>query len=102
MTREVALTIDSKELNHRVDELSKILDAVMGEDWDIAYDEYCMINSILNQRYREENLEKFEQFFYKNIYCKEWADINGETWDCYSDWHKDMFGYRPKSTDKDW
>ena len=29
-------------------------------------------------------------------------EIDGEILDSYSDWHKDMFGYRPRSTDKDW
>lgn len=100
MTREEALKLSDKEINQRLNELSKLLD--MDTDWDKNYDEYCMLNAISNERYREENIEKFEQFFYKNIHCKEWEDINDETWDCYSDWHKDMFGYRPKSTDKDW
>jgi hypothetical protein len=100
MTREVALKTDSREISKRVDELSHLLD--MSIDWDKNYDEYCMLNSILDERYREENIEAFERFFFKHIYGKEWNEIEPDILDSYSDWHKDMFGYRPRSTDKDW
>ena len=100
MTREVALKTDSREISKRVDELSRLLD--MSIDWDKNYDEYCMLNSILDERYREENIEAFEKFFFKHIYAKEWNEIDPEILQSYSDWHKDMFGYRPRSTDKDW
>ena len=100
MTKAEALKLSNKELNARIDELSYFLDRSI--DWDKNYDEYCMINSILDNRYREENMEAFEKFFFKHIYGKEWNQIDGEILDSYSDWHKDMFGYRPRSTDKDW
>lgn len=105
MTREVALKTDSKVINERVRELSKILDTLFcGDDerWSSTYNEYCMLNNILDQRYREENMEAFEKFFFKHIYGKHWNEIDPEILDSYSDWHKDMFGYRPRSTDKDW
>ena len=100
MTREVALKTDSREISKRVDELSHLLD--MAIDWDKNYDEYCMLNNILDERYREENIGAFEKFFYKHIYAKEWNEIDPEILQSYSDWHKDMFGYRPRSADKDW
>ena len=100
MTRAEALKLSDKELNARIDELSYLLDRSI--DWDDNYAEYCMINNILENRYREENMEAFEKFFFEHIYGKEWNQIDGETLDWYSDWHKDMFGYRPRSTDKDW
>ena len=100
MTREIALKTDSREITNRVYELSHLLD--MNIDWDKNYDEYCMLNNILDERYREENIEAFEKFFFKHIYAKEWNEIEPEILDTYSDWHKDMFGYRPRSTDKDW
>ena len=100
MTREIAITLTTKEIGERVDELSKLLD--MNIDWDKNYDEYCMLNNILDERYREENIESFEKFFFKHIYAKEWNEIDPEVLQSYSDWHKDMFGYRPRSTDKDW
>lgn len=105
MTREVALTTDSKILAERSRELSKMLDTMFygeSDDWDNTYSEYCMINNILDERYREENMEEFEKFFYKHIYGKEWNQIEDGILDTYSDWHKDMFGYRPRSTDKEW
>lgn len=105
MTREIALKTDSKVIGERVRELSKMLDTMFYGDsdgWDNTYNEYCMLNSILDERYREENIEKFEQFFFKHIYGKEWNEIEPDILDSYSDWHKDMFGYRPRSTDKDW
>ena len=105
MTREVALKTDSKVLAERSRELSKMLDTMFyGDDarWDSTYNEYCMLNSILDERYREENIEAFEKFFFKHIYGKKWNEIEPEILDSYSDWHKDMFGYRPRSTDKDW
>lgn len=100
MTREIALKTDSREITNRVYELSHLLD--MNIDWDKNYDEYCMLNNILDERYREENIEAFEKFFFKHIYAKEWNEIEPEILDTYSDWHKDMFGYRPRSIDKDW
>ena len=68
MTREVALKTDSKVLGERVRELSKMLDTMFYDDndgWDSTYNEYCMLNSILDERYREENIEAFEKFFFK-------------------------------------
>ena len=100
MTRAEALKLTDKEINERIDELSKKLD--MDIDWDTNYAMYQLLNDILDERYRESNIVKFEEFFFKNIYGKEWEEVRGETWDFYSDWHKDMFGYRPRSTDKDW
>ena len=100
MTKAEAIKLTSKELNVRIDELSYFLDRNI--DWDKNYAEYCMINNILDDRYREENMEAFEKFFFQHIYGKEWKEIDGDILDSYSDWHKDMFGYRPRSTDKDW
>jgi hypothetical protein len=74
----------------------------MDIDWDKNYDEYCLLNAILDDRYRKENMEAFEKFFFEHIYAKEWSEIDADILDSYSDWHKDMFGYRPRSTDKDW
>ena len=59
-------------------------------------------SGVLDERYREENIEAFEKFFFKHIYAKEWNEIDLDILQSYSDWHKDMFGYRPRSTDKDW
>lgn len=100
MTKAEALKLSNKELNARIKDLSHLLDRDI--DWDKNYDEYCMINNILDNRYREENMEAFEKFFFNHIYGKEWNEIDSDILCSYSDWHKDMFGYRPRSTDKDW
>lgn len=100
MTRIEAMKLTDKEINQRLNELSKLLD--MNVDWEKNYDEYCMLNSISNERYRRSNIGQFEEFFFNKIQGKDYEEIDSETWDWYSDWHKDMFGYRPKSTDKDW
>ena len=47
------------------------------------------------RRYREENEPKIREFFAKHIEGKTWEEIDPECWGSYSDWHKDVFGYRP-------
>ena len=47
------------------------------------------------ERYRRENEPKIREYFAKHIEGREWKDIEPERWDFYSDWHKDVFGYRP-------
>lgn len=102
MKKEMIMKASTKELNVRLDELSAVLNRSMGDEWDIAYDEYCLINDVLDERYRDENMQSFEDYFAKNIEGKTWEEVRGETFDFYSDWHKDMFGYRPKTLKKDW
>ena len=100
MTRAEAIKLTDKEITERLSQLSNLLD--MDIDWDKNYNEYCLLNVISDERYRARYLKQFEEFFYKHIYAKEWTEIDPEILDSYSDWHKDMFGYRPRSTDKDW
>ena len=40
-------------------------------------------------------MEAFEKFFFNHIYGKEWNEIDGDILCSYSDWHKDVFGFRP-------
>lgn len=52
------------------------------------------------QKYREENEPELRKYFNKYFNGKSWAEIkNSEElynrWDFYSDWHKDVYGYRP-------
>ena len=100
MTRAEAMNLTDAEIFSKLNDLSKLLE--MGIDWDTNYDEYCLLDSIYDERYRASNIANFEEFFFNNIDGKEWKDIPSEIWDMYSDWHKDVFGYRPRSTDKDW
>lgn len=90
----------TEEIRQRMNELSNILDAYMYggkmENWDEAYDEYSKLGAILDKRYREENQEKFDAFYKKYIEGKTWEEIDPEDWSYYSDWHKDMYGFRPR------
>lgn len=88
----------TEELNAKSRELSKVLNSVSPADdrWDEAYKEYSYISAVLDDRYREENQEAFNKFYKENIEGKKWEEIDDDTWQWYSDWHKDMYGYRPR------
>ena len=91
-------TMTTSEINARVRELSSILYGdCTTEAWDEAYKEYFKLNSILDERYREENQAAFDAFYAEHIEGKSWEEIDPEDWQWYSDWHKDMYGFRPKS-----
>ena len=47
------------------------------------------------RRYREENEPKIREFFAKHIEGKTFEEIDPDLWGSYSDWHKDVLGYRP-------
>lgn len=47
------------------------------------------------ERYRRENEPKIRAFFAEHIEGREWRCIDPEAWEFYSDWHKDVFGFRP-------
>ena len=57
------------------------------DDWDEAYACYSEITAIMDREYREENMAEFKAYEAKMGQ----PDFD---WDFYSDWHKDMFGYR--------
>lgn len=86
------------EINKRIHELDIIL---MGdctdESWNEAYRERSKLSAVLDERYREENQASFDAFYAKHIEGKSWEEIDPEAWSFYSDWHKDMYGFRPKS-----
>ena len=72
--------------------LDKALDGAMYEDpngvWDVAYPTYETLNYIEDEEYRERNMDAFRAYE---------AKMGEPDFDFgfYSDWHKDMFGYRP-------
>lgn len=57
-------------------------------EWDEAYEIYNTLRYIEDEEYREKNMAEFKAYE---------ARMNEPDfdWDYYSDWHKDMFGYRP-------
>lgn len=61
---------------------------VSKDEKDEAYDIYCTINDIEDDEYRDENMAAFKEYAAR-------MDEPDFDWDYYSDWHKDMFGYRP-------
>ena len=87
----------TEEIRTRINELSAILDGVIDDNWDKAYNEYNKLNAILDERYRAENQTAFNAFYEKHIKGRTWEEIDQEAWDFYSDWHKDMYGYRPRT-----
>lgn len=91
-------TMSTKEIKDRIEELSKILEGdCTTDDWSVAYNEYAKLHVELDIRYREENQESFDKFYNEHIKGKSWEEIDPYDWSCYSDWHKDMYGHRPRS-----
>ena len=48
------------------------------------------------REYYERNYKPFQEWVSANISGKSFDDIASETWDYYSDWHKDLYGFRPR------
>ena len=48
-----------------------------------------------DMRYRAENEPKIREYFAKYIAGRTFSQIDPNDWQFYSDWHKDVFGYRP-------
>lgn len=60
-------------------------------NYDLTEDEdrvFWLLHEVEDEEYYEENIEKFREY---ESHMNE-PDFD---WDFYSDWHKDMFGYRP-------
>lgn len=58
-------------------------------DWDLWYSLYMRLNAIEDKKYYDYAIEDFREF----------ESHKGEPdfdWGFYSDWHKDLYGYRPK------
>lgn len=85
------------ELNERINELTVILNGRVDDTWDVAYEEYNKIRAIQDARYRAANREAFEAFYEKHIKGKTWEEVDPDAFQTYSDWHKDMYGFRPRT-----
>ena len=82
--------LDKQSRRKAYNELTALMDATdpSNDLWDACYQIFCWYNAVDDDEYREENMEAFKAYEAKM----------GEPdfdWDYYSDWHKDMFGYRP-------
>ena len=91
------VNMTTADLNARIRLLDNVLmgDCTM-EAWERAYKERSKICFILDERYREENQASFDAFYAEHIEGKSWEEIDPNDWGFYSDWHKDMYGFRPK------
>ena len=65
-----------------------ILNDPCADMWSTVYSCYKTINAVIDDEYREEHMAEFK------AYEARMNEPNFD-WDYYSDWHKDMFGYRP-------
>ena len=61
------------------------------------YDEYLELSAISHDEYRQREEPRLREYFEQHIKGKAWEQISGDRWDWYSDWHKDVFGYRPRT-----
>jgi hypothetical protein len=90
-------TMTTAEIKKHMDNLTILLEsAIDPEAWHKYYKEYSEFGAILDERYREENQSAFDAFYAKHIEGKSWEEIDPEAWQFYSDWHKDMYGFRPR------
>jgi len=93
---EVIRSMTTAEISRRIRELSDILsDDPCTDAWDEAYKEYGRLNAVLDERYKEENQIAFDAFYEAHIKGKAWEEIDPEDWGWYSEWDKDMYGFRP-------
>ena len=78
--------------------LAKTLDTVIcgSPEWDKAYNRYLELCCKEQDEYRDEHYGKLRQFYEEHIADREWNEIDQGAWDFYSDYHKDVFGYRPR------
>ena len=62
------------------------------------YDEWADLYATEGEEYRERELPEITKYFEEHIKGKSWEEIDQDRWDWYSDWHKDVFGFRPRQT----
>jgi hypothetical protein len=90
-------TLTTYDINKRIRYLTELLESPIDhESWKEYYEEYSTLSAVLDERYREENQTAFDDFYAEHIEGKKWEEIDPEDWSFYSDWHKDMYGFRPK------
>lgn len=69
----------------------------MNEEYVNAHwDRYLELERIEHQEYFKREKPNFDRFYEEHIKGKTWNEIDPDAWEFYSDWHKDMYGYRPR------
>ena len=76
--------------NGSIESVEEFIDWVLENEPSMVYDYRAE-----EKKYREENEPKIREFFAEHIEGRAWRCIDPEAWEFYSDWHKDVFGYRP-------
>ena len=98
MNFATATAMTTADIKKRVDQLDTILMGDCTSDaWEEAYKERSILCDVLDERYRAENQSAFDAFYEKHIKGKRWEEIDPDNWSFYSDWHKDMYGFRPRT-----
>jgi len=86
-----------QERRERMAELSNELWYAEGEEYEKLYAEYCELNIIDAREYREEQEPLIKAYFETHIKGKTWEEVDKDRFDFYSDWHKDVYGFRPRT-----
>ena len=84
----------TNEQKERLSALYKDLDSVY--DNPELYKEFVELNDMDHAEYFERNKKAFDEFYNAHIKGKAWDEMRPGDWDTYSDWYKDMYGYRPR------
>lgn len=84
---------------NELEALSRKLDTIPcgSDEWDKAYDRYCYLSAKEHEEYKAAHIDDLRKFYDKHIANREWSDIDPNAWEWYSDYHKDVFGYRPRT-----
>lgn len=82
-----------EEIQQRLDELSII---IADETFPIKYRERYMLEYVRDERRKMKDENAFYDFYEEHIEGKDMDEIDEEDWEYYSDWHKELYGCRPK------
>ena len=62
------------------------------------YKEWIDLDDLAHREYTDDQLPGLKCYFNNYIKNRPINEIEPERWDWYSDWHKDVFGFRPRQT----
>ena len=74
------------------------IEAEMNDGDMTNFDEWADLCATEHEEYRERELPEITKYFEEHIKGKSWEELDQDCWDWYSDWHKDVFGFRPRQT----
>ena len=66
-------------------------------DWDAAkYQRYLELSCKEHEEYKAKAEPDLKKFYEAHIKGKKPSEVSAEDWDWFSDYHKDVYGYRPR------